>query len=270
MNRLFIHSAAVLCLLFGIISSASATTPEDANTGQPSPKLVVLKFDDVVAGRDGHVVSERWQRVADFLEGKKIKASMGVIGWSLIDYNSAYFKWITDRATPCGYIEFWNHGYQNRRPEDVNGEFERSYEEQLYYFRMTDSLAYARLGIQFAVWGPHYSSDNEFTDLAIAQLPQIRMTFTYPRKAVHYKGFVLKNRLNFEFPTSNPDFEAFMKEYLVKSKDWEYFFMQGHPNNWDETRWQNFVKVIEFLEKEGVRFVTPTELYVILKTRGEI
>ena len=40
--------------------------------------------------------------------------------------------------------------------------------------------------------------------------------------------------------------------------------MQGHPASWDDTRWENFVKIIEYLEKEGVRFVTPSELYKIL------
>ena len=61
-----------------------------------------------------------------------------------------------------------------------------------------------------------------------------------------------------------PKIEAFRKTYLEKSKEWDYFFLQGHPESWDETRWENFVKVIEFLEQESVRFVTPTELYVLL------
>jgi peptidoglycan/xylan/chitin deacetylase (PgdA/CDA1 family) len=242
----------------------------DAKTGQQSQKLVVLKLDDVVSGPAGQVVPQRWQRVADYLEGKKIKSSMGVIGYSLVDDNPTYFKWITDRTTPCGYIEFWNHGFHSRTEEDPLGEFERSYAEQLYSFRMTDSLAYTKMGLQFPVWGPHWSGSNEDTDRALAQMPQIRMTFSYPPNAVHYKGFVFKNRLDIEFPTHNPDFEAFRKTYLEKSKGWDYFFLQGHPNSWDETRWENFVKIIEYLEKEGVRFVTPTELYVILKGRGSI
>ena len=268
------YSRAVFCLLFGMMISAFATSPEeqssDVNAGQPSPKLVVLKFDDVLTGRAGQVVSQRWQRVADYLEGKKIKSAMGVIGYSLVTDNPVYFKWITDRTTPCGYIEFWNHGFHPRSAEDPDGEFERSFAEQMYSFRMTDSLAYAKMGLQIPVWGPHWSSSNEATDRALAQLPQIRMTFSYPPDAVHYKGFVFKNGIDFEHPTHNPDFEAFRKTYLEKSKDWDCFFLQGHPESWDETRWENFVKVIEYLEKEGVQFVTPTELYVILKGRGNI
>ena len=237
-------------------------------TGQQSQKFCVLKLDDVVTGSNGQVVPERWQRVADYLEGKKIKSAMGVIGVSLVEDNPGYYKWITDRSVPCGYIEFWNHGFHHRSADDPDGEFERSYEEQMYSFRMTDSLAYSKLGLQFPVWGPHWSGSNEYTDLALSQLPQIRMTFGYPQFARHYRGFVFKNRIDVEHPTHNPDFEAFKKTYLEKSKEWDFFFLQGHPNSWDDTRWDNFVKSVEYLEKEGVQFVTPTELYVILKRKG--
>jgi hypothetical protein len=260
-------------MLAGFVFNISGTSPDDksceSNANPITQKLCVLKLDDVVEGNGGQAVPEAWQRVADFLQGKKIKSSMGIIGVSLVKDNPAYYKWITERATPCGYIEFWHHGFHHRSADDPLGEFERSFEEQMYSFRMTDSLAYTKLGLQLSVWGPHWSGSNEHTDRALAQMPQIRTTFGYPQNAVHYKGFVFTNRINLEHPTHNPDFEAFKKEYLEKSKDWNYFFLQGHPMSWNvDDRWNNFVKVIEFLEKEGVQFVTPTELYVILKAKG--
>ena len=272
MNKSLIPTVTVLCLLLILFFCACRTVPKEksseAKTTQQSSKLCVLKLDDVVCGPAGQAVSKRWQRVADYLEEKQIKSSMGIIGHSLVDNHPAYFKWITDRTTPCGYIEFWNHGFHPRTLADPLGEFMRSYDEQMYSLRMTDSLAYTKMGLQLSVWGPHWSPSNEDTDLALTQMPQIRMTFSYPPNAVHYKGFVFKNRIDMEFPTHNPDFEAFKETYIEKSKDWDYFFLQGHPDSWNtETRWKNFVKVIEFLEKEGVRFVTPTELYVIINNR---
>ncbi len=267
MNRLFISFATAFCLLFRVIFGVSGTEPKgetlsEAKNRQQTPKLVVLKLDDVVAGPAGHIVPERWQRVSDYLEGKRIKAAFGIIGFSLVNDNPAYFKWITDRAAR-GYIEFWNHGFRQRAQNDV-GEFERSYADQLYSLRMTDSLAKAKLGLQLSVWGPHWSATNEDTDRALAQMPQIRMTFGYPPKAVHYKGIVLPRTIDLEYPTHNPDFEAFKKAYRAKQKELDYFFLQGHPNSWDDARWANFVKIIEFLQAEGVRFVTPSELYVVL------
>jgi peptidoglycan/xylan/chitin deacetylase (PgdA/CDA1 family) len=274
MKNNLIKTVTVAYLIVGIILNISGIVPEEKSpnidSGQQSPKLCVLKLDDVVAGSGGQAVPPRWQRVADYLEGKKIKSSMGIIGFSLLEDNPDYFRWILDRITPCGYIEFWHHGFHNRSEADTTGEYERSYAEQMYSFYMTDSLAYTKLGIQFSVWGPHWSASTEDTDKALTHFPQIRMTFSYPPDAVHYKGFVFNNRIDIEFPTHNPDFEAFKKAYGEKSKNWDYFFLQGHPNSWDDTRWDNFKKIIEYLEKEGVRFVTPTELYVILKQRSII
>ncbi|MCL2743810.1 MAG: hypothetical protein FWE67_08165 [Planctomycetaceae bacterium] len=240
-------------------------------------KLVVLKFDDVAAGTGGQVVSGRWQRMADYLEGNKIKGSFGVIGYSLVEDNPAYFKWITDRAKR-GTIEFWNHGFHFRKrnpdgtfePQHAVDEFLRSYDEQLYSLCTTDRLAKEKLGLDFPVWGPHWSGANTDTDRALAQMPQILMTFGFPLKTEHYKGFVFRNRINFEFPVGNPVFDNFKKAYEAQKDSMEYFFIQGHPAQWEtETKWENFFKTIEFLKAEGVRFVAPSELLKILNTKGE-
>jgi len=263
MNRMIFHTTAAFCLLLGIVFNAAGMAQEnnstDAKTGQQPPKLVVLKLDDVVVGGRERIVSERWQRVADFLEGKKIKSSMGVIGYSLVEDNPAYFKWITDRAER-GIVEFWNHGFRPRSAEEEFGEFEGDYDEQINALRKTDRLAKEKLGLDLPVWGPHYSGTNEHTDRALSEMPQILMTFGYPPRVELYKGFVFRNTINIEYPTHNTDFEAFKKSYEERKNRFDYFYMQGHPNSWDEVRWENFVKIIEFLEKEKVRFVTPSEL----------
>jgi len=261
MNRFFFYLVVVSSLLFGINDQMKASE-EDSNQAK-TPRLCVLKLDDVVAGRGGQVVPERWQRVADFLEGKKVKSSMGVIGFSLVDDNPAYFKWITDRAAR-GYIEFWNHGFRNRSADDPLGEFEGGYDEQIRALRLTDSLVRVKLGLNLTTWGPHWSGCNEHTDRALAQMPIIRMTFGFPLKTTLFKGFVIPRSIDMEFPTHNPDYETFKKVYQAREFDLDFFFLQGHPNSWDEPRWENFVKIIEFLQAEGVRFVTPSELFKIL------
>jgi len=219
-------------------------------------KIVLLKLDDVHFGDNGEVVPPRWQRVADYLETKKIKAGFGIIGYSLAENKPDYFSWIKDIAAK-GNIEFWNHGYWNRTANDTSGEFERDYEEQYRALFLTDSLAIANLGLKLSVWGPHWSGTNEDTDRALSNMPSIRMTLGSPKNPIHYKGFVLKNSLAMETPVHNPNFESFITDY--KEKDLPYFYLQGHPNSWDEIRWDNFIRIIEFLQSENVRFVTPSE-----------
>jgi len=242
----------------------------DVKSDQPPRKLVVLKLDDVVVGGKERIVSDRWQRVADYLEGKKIKSSMGVIGYSLVEDNPAYFQWMTDRAKR-GSVEFWNHGFHPRKAEEEFGEFEGNHDEQeqLNAMRRTDSLAKEKLGLNLTVWGPHWSGTNEHTDRVLAQMPQILMTFGYPPKVDYYKGFVFRNTINIEYPTHNPDFEAFKTNYEQRKNHFDYFYMQGHPDSWDDVRWENFVQIIEFLEAENVRFITPSELLKELACRKD-
>lgn len=246
-----------LLLLFCAISLTNTAFSQNQ-------KIVILKLDDVTAGGTEGVVSPRWQRVADYIENKKIKAGFGIIGFSLAEDNSAYFKWITDRAER-GFIEFWNHGYYNRTKGDTIGEFEGTYEQQFKALQLTDSLAKAKLGLQLRVWGPHWSSTNTNTDKALAQFPQIKMTLGSPISPVYYKGYVLPNTLDMEYPVHNPNYDEFLKAYREKSKDLNYFYLQGHPNSWNENQWQNFVKIVEFLESENVKFVTPSEFLEIIK-----
>lgn len=246
-----------LLLLFCAISLTNTAFSQNR-------KIVILKLDDVTAGGTEGVVTPRWQRVADYIENKKLKAGFGIIGFSLAEDNPTYFKWITDRAER-GFIEFWNHGYYNRIKGDTIGEFEGTYEQQFKALQLTDSLAKAKLGLQLRVWGPHWSSTNTNTDKALAQFPQIKMTLGSPISPVYYKGYVLPNTLDMEYPVHNPNYDEFLKAYREKSKDLNLFYLQGHPNSWNENQWQNFVKIVEFLESENVKFVTPSEFLEIIK-----
>lgn len=224
-----------------------------------NPKIVILKLDDVTASTDsGKIVSDRWQRVADYIENKKIKAAFGVIGFSLAEDNPEYFEWITDRAAR-GHIEFWNHGYYNRTKGDTIGEFEGTYEQQLRALQLTDSLAKEKLDLTFTAWGQHWSGINEDTDRALAKVSNIKFTFGKPNSVVHFKGYAFPHNLAMEYPVHNPDFEEFKKAYQGKWKNLESFYLQGHPNSWDDVRWDNFVRIVEFLESENVHFVTPSE-----------
>jgi len=221
-------------------------------------KIVLLKLDDVHYGENGAVVPERWQRVADYIEEKELKAGFGVIGYSLAEDHPAYFKWIKDIAAR-GYIEFWNHGYWNRTATDTIGEFERSYDEQFRALFLTDSLAKAKLSLELQVWGPHWSSTNEDTDRALSNMPGIRMTLGSPENPRYYKGFVFPSNFQMEYPVHNPDFDKFVEAYKGEWKNLEYFYLQGHPNSWDDVRWEHFTRIVDFLESEHVIFVTPSE-----------
>lgn len=249
---------SLIIVSFIVVSMTNCSKKQDQ-------KIVILKLDDVTANDDsGKVVSARWQRVADYIENRKIKAAFGVIGFSLEEDNPEYFKWITDRAAR-GYIEFWNHGYYNRTKGDTIGEFEGTYEQQLRALQLTNSLAKDKLSLTFVAWGRHWSGCDDNTDRALAQMPDIKFIFGNPDPAIHFKGYVFPHNLDMEYPVHNTDFEEFVKAYQGEWTNLEFFYLQGHPNSWDDIRWDNFVRIVEFLESENVRFVTPSEF---LKIKG--
>jgi len=78
-------------------------------------------------------------------------------------------------------------------------------------------------------------------------------------------GFLsLNNRVNMESSTSNPDFAYFVTNYnTYKNTYKDYMVLQGHPNGFSASSFENFKLVTEFLLAEGCEFVKPYELYLL-------
>lgn len=225
-------------------------------------KVCLLKLDDVHYGDNGETVPPRWNRLMDYLVANNQKVGLGIIGYSLADGPQDFFDWIKHYdAMPN--IEFWAHGFRNRMSMDEEGEMEKPYNEQYRSLFMTDSLAKARLGITLSTWGPHWTGVNTDTDIALSRIPSIRLALGNPKGAKHFKGYVFETPLWMEYPVHNPNYDEFVKHYRELGDSLGCFYLQGHPNSWDDTRWDNFTRIIEFLHGEGVLFVTPSELMAI-------
>ena len=195
------------------------------------------------------------------LQESDIKASYGIIGFSLEEDNKAYFDWIKDLHA-SGRIEFWNHGYRNRKGTDKTGEFEGSFEEQKASLERTQRLAKEKLGIELRAFGPHWSGTNAATARALEGIPEIKMWFYGPKDS---SKFVFPRVLTLENPTHVPDFAKFKAAYERVGHDKKCLALQGHPNSWNDERWDNFVKIIDYLKSKGCVFMTPSE-YMALAT----
>jgi peptidoglycan/xylan/chitin deacetylase (PgdA/CDA1 family) len=252
MHRTLLYSTAavVLGLFFAPV----------VHGGEPAakpPQIIILKLDDVVAhGTDARApVPPRWQRMADFVEQARIHAAFGIIGYSLEQDNPAYFDWIKNLHKK-GHIEFWNHGYRNRKAEDKTGEFEEPFAGQKDSLEKTQKLAKEKLGIELKVFGAHWSGTNQDTAKALEGIPEITMLFYDPKSG---KKLVFERVLTLENPIFVPDAEKFQELYEARAKDKACLALQGHPNSWDEKRWEGFVKIIEYLKSQGCVFMTPSE-----------
>ena len=251
-------AAALVAASFG--QAANGEVPEKAS------QVIILKLDDVTAYRSSSEspVSPRWQRVTDFLKESGMKASYGIIGFSLEEDSQAYFDWIKT-LHESGLVEFWNHGYRNRRAKDKTGEFEGSFEEQKAALKRTQGLAKEKLGIELKAFGPHWSGTNEDTARALDGIPEIKMWFYGPKDS---SKFVFPRVLTLENPVHVPDFAKFKAAYERVGYDKRCLALQGHPESWNGERWDNFVKIIDYLKSKGCVFLTPSEYMERAAIRG--
>jgi peptidoglycan/xylan/chitin deacetylase (PgdA/CDA1 family) len=223
--------------------------------GKLGVPVVILKLDDVTRnGAHGNApVSPRWQRCVRFLEKERIKASFGIIGSSLEKGVPAYFDWIKD-LDRRGIIEFWNHCYSDG-PDQLKG---KSAGEQKDLLQKTQKLSREKLGITLRAFGPHWGPTNEATEEALAGIPEITIWF-YGPKQPKGKQVILERTVNLEQPTFVPNFEKVKAGYARYGHKLPYLAMQGHPNEWTDERWANFVKVVQFLKEQGCPFMTASE-----------
>ena len=247
-------------------SPAAPPTPSPATTGKPL--AVVLKLDDLVRG--GKIptatVSPRWQRTTDFLEGENIKASYGLLCDSLEGDCPAYVDWIKQRVSK-GLIEIWHHGYYARLlPEEmkVNGRTAEymggSVEDQAAMFQKSLKIVKEKVGIDMMAFGPHSTAIDGITYQALEGIPEFKMVFYYgPPKGQSTSKFVVKRLMELEKPLFVPNPENVQQTYEQKKATLPYIVIQGHPNQWDDGRFENFKKSVLYLRDQGCRFLTPTE-----------
>ncbi len=250
----------------GLMAQTPAAAP--ATPTPAAPLRVMLKLDDLV--RQGSLptatVSPRWQRVTDFLEGKKIKASYGILCDSLEGDCPGYVAWLKGLVSR-GYIELWSHGYYAKLlPESmkVNGRTAEylggSVEDQLAMFRKSFALVKEKVGVDMIGFGPHSTAIDGTTYHAMAQFPQIKLVFFYgPPKDVTTSKYVVKRLMELEKPLFVPNAEAVQQSYEAKKATLPYIAIQGHPNQWDDARFASFMKAVLYLRDQGCRFVTPSE-----------
>ncbi len=261
----FRHQLRTACLLLGGMSSMFAVSEAGVT---PPPSVVVLKLDDMVV-REGRV-PERWMRIAEFAETRKLKVSIGIICNSLEGEHPAYLAELK-RQAGTGWIEFWHHGYDHRRwteGEVTYREFSKtSREHQLEHLTRGQALAREKLGITFTTFGaPFNATDATTAELLASAMPEIRVWLYSDGRNPAGKFVARRVRANLEEPVHKPNFGAFVRAYEAeRAKAPRYLVLQGHPLSWDDAAFAEFVRVVDFLAAEGCAFVHPAELPALVQ-----
>jgi len=282
------HFITSTCILFIMgHSSAFAAQEQPALPPRKSPPVIILKLDDV-SQKEGTILPA-FRKMAELLEARKIKGSFGVIsavGWPgaqpLQESGPEYIDWVK-KLHASGQIEFWFHGWDHAG-HDINGESHcefhgRSAEEQKERIVRAQKLAFEKFGFNYHTFGPgggasKYPTFDDATLQALQDEPNMKV-FLYPKaidepgKKLESKGkVVILDRIwdvNLEKSVGQPDFNWFLQGYS-KHPDREYFVLQGHPNTWDDAKFGEVTKIIDFLIQQKAVFMTPSE-YAALKSK---
>lgn len=231
----------------------------------PDPLIpVVLKLDDLNT-RGGNVPG-RWIRVTDLAREKNIKVSIGIICDSFDYGKPAYFDYIKEWQA-SGLVEFWFHGWDHKQWQEGETklmEFKgTSYEHQKEHFVKSQALAREKLGFAFTTFGAPFNATDEVTARVLAEDPDIKV-FLYGKPSdAAASGKVILDRVgdvNVEHPLFVPNSARFIAHYTKRAPGRRYFVIQGHPAQWDDARWAEFVKIVDFLVENKIPVLTPTEL----------
>lgn len=260
-------AAALLVLTTAAFAAPQPTTPTSPTVlARKSPPIIIIKVDDL--RRQNETVNPRWQRLVDFAKSRKLKTNIGIIADSLDGDHPAYFQWIKDQQA-TGLFEFWNHGFDHKQWTE-NGktlqEFKGPpYEQQKEHMTRANLLARQKLGFSFAAFGAGFNATDETTVRVLRESPDIRV-WLYGDKKNPADKIVMERvgAVNIENPIFHPSLQKFIEGYN-RYPNQTYFVIQGHPQQWDETGFAQFVQIVDFLTGEKAVFMTPSEY---AKTHG--
>lgn len=238
--------------------SGNIDIPDENNEseGEESTlRKVILKLDDLYV-KDGKCAC---LPTMSWLFDNGIHASFGIISKRCDNtfYNtlSKYISNYKESSDPI--IEFWHHGYDHINPEFKG----TSYDYQLEHFNMGDSRVYGLTGIQMKTFGPPLNQVDENTVKVISSNANYKYIFFVSESLFDKTDLIiLNNRVNMENGTGNVNYDFFKKNYIeVKDKYKDYIVLQGHPNNWDTKKLEEFKNIVSLLKEDGCEFVLPSK-----------
>lgn len=257
--QLYITAILFASILLGCSDEIVAPKPIITENHQ----LIILKADDFIYDYQ-NVVTFHWVKFTDYIVSKNIKAGLGIIGSSINNGNSEFYS-IVKILNMTGNFEFWNHGYTHAlNATNGNGKMYHEFwnttaEYQKDELLKTQNLAKEKLGIVMNTFGAPGNAVDTNTVKAINEISELHSWFFGLQDS---SKLVLKRAVEIEFPTHYPDYQKFLDNY---KSDEKYLVLQIHPNSWDEARFAEFEKIIDFLIEQDAQFITPTEYYNLVK-----
>ncbi len=225
-------------------------------------QFVILKADDFLYDHKS-IISPEWKRYLDYLKKSRIKSSIGLIGSSLVAGGNVYADYLKT-VHHSGYVEIWNHGYTHYT-KDYSSHHVAEFcgtglDDQYQSLNVTQSLARELLGINIHTFGAPANAFDENTLKLINDSPDILVWFFGPPQS---SKFILPRSSDIEHPIFHPNFAHFSANYDAERP---YQVYQVHPDKWSQSDFDEFKRIIEFLNEHEVSYIKPFEYYLLMKS----
>lgn len=247
---------AISGLLLGVIFIAS--------TGFAQPKIII-KLDDIAVQNNVCLASP----VINILMERKIKAGLGVIAMKLDSTTLNVFANYLKATDVHGHqlFEIWHHGlyHSNDNPPNHNFEFKgTTYAFQKEHFNKADERVLKLMGVQMHTFGAPYNVTDENTAKVVAENANYKIFMFSGVSSFEINGVAnYNNRVNMESETGKVNCAYFISQYeALKGKFPDYMILQGHPNQWDAARLEEFKKILDYLVSKKTEFVLPYDYYL--------
>jgi peptidoglycan/xylan/chitin deacetylase (PgdA/CDA1 family) len=235
------------------IAALTAEVKANPSRGKALPKIV-LKLDDLVRRTDP------WAKIADALKKKQVPANFGIICNSLETPAPGYVPFIQSLQA-SGLVEFWNHGYDHKAADLGNGKSAPEFSGTPYEYQkkhMDDSLRLVRekLNLSLPTFGAPFNQTDDSTAKIIEENPEIKVwVFGQPGYRGAKTALYRVNSIGLENPTFAASFPKFLEGY-AHNRGRGYLILQGHPDHWNEERFNQVLQIVDFLVRQKAPFVT--------------
>lgn len=263
-------------------TSKTVIISTDASTTETIKKVAIVKLDDL-----GYSSYQSFNKAYEFFKSyginnigigaiaSKVEVGKGEPGYE--EFVSTVKKWIANGT------EIWNHGYLHRRESSSQTEEMEGYEYfsvdsyQTQYSNLKKAVDIINTTFDYKVrtFGSPYNACSPTTVKVLKEnynelgMETVMLGETLKAGKGAFKDengnpttlpMNLGTDVRFEKSTGVCSYEEFLKRY-EKNIDAPVIVMQGHAAQWDETDYEEVKKTVEFLLKENVTFMTPSQYY---------
>jgi len=261
-----IYIVILYCLFATMISCK-----DNVSLNSPNGLIVIIKADDL-----GDTTAN-WNRFMKIVIDDSICAGVGIISKNVTTESSKaeilrISKINQDNKFPV--IEFWDHGYDHSKINDVTEFSGSDTKEQINHIQLSQDFLNVILNSTCHTFGAPFNRTSGVTSLALQSFPEINVWLCYQNLEKHYLNeWKDPNKkvigLNDQHIILNTDY-LYVKDMPIgdlinnynHDKDKPYILIQIHPANWDNSKFNKFNDLVHFYkDRHLATFMTPNQYY---------